>query len=241
MQTFFLPEKFLMNIYCKSGGAIYHQPASITYIVLGALLGTESLSFIFSFWRWCICMSQLPRLQIMFSYISGKFNFISDPITNFYLGLAAQWVIDNFLYFCWIVLKYLWSVILLNMVIWWHLEDPSVRRLQLEWRWWVASLTFALNFLSAVHASAKVNALTRGRGGRIKNGLLCRYAFACVIWNASPHWAWMAAVNFRCPSDLPELLHLNILLYISAPANTQNTCISPFSEKPNILSLISTP
>lgn len=52
-------------------------------------------------------MSQLPRLQIMLSYISRKFNFISDSITNFYLGLAAQWVIDNFLYFCWMVLKYL--------------------------------------------------------------------------------------------------------------------------------------
>ena len=107
LQTFFLPEKFLMYIYCKQGGVIYHQPPSITCIVLGALLGTENLSFIFSFWRWCICMSELPRLQIMFFYISGKFNFISDSITNFYLGLAAQWVIDNFLYFCCTVLKYL--------------------------------------------------------------------------------------------------------------------------------------
>lgn len=164
MQTSFLPEKFLMNIYCTWGGAIYHQPASITYIVPGARLGPESFSFIFSFWRWRICMSQLPRLQIMFFYISGKFNFISDSITNFYLGLAAQWVIDNFLYFCWTVLKYLWSVILLSVCIWWHLEDRWATRLQLEWRWWAAPLTIALNFLSACPCLCRVNAPARAKG-----------------------------------------------------------------------------
>lgn len=53
----------------------------------------------------------------MFFDITVKFNIISNSITNFYLGLAAQWVIDNFLYFCWVVLKYLWSIILLSTLI----------------------------------------------------------------------------------------------------------------------------
>lgn len=153
-----------MNLYCKWGGAIYHQPTSITYFVLGALLGTVNVSFIFSFCRWCVCMSQLTRLQIMLSYISGKFNFISDSITNFYLGLAAQWVIDNFLYFCWMVLKYLWSVILLSMLIWWHLEDPLVKRLHLEWQWWVAPVTIALNFVSACSCICKSECTNREGG-----------------------------------------------------------------------------
>lgn len=172
-KPFFFLRNFLMNIYCKSGGAIYQQPPSITYIVLGALLGTESLSIYFSpFGDGVFVCHNCLGYKLCSLLFSGKSNFISDPITNFYLGLAAQWVIDNFLYFCWIVLKYLWSVILLSMVIWWHWEDPSVRRLQPEWRWWVAPLTFALNFLSAVHAAAKGDALTRegvcvwGRGNR---------------------------------------------------------------------------
>lgn len=241
MQTFFLPGKFLMNIYCKSGGAIYHQPTSITYIVLGALLGTENLSFILSFWRWCICMSQLPGLQIMFSYISGKFNFISDSITNFYLDLAAQWVIDNFLYFCWIVLKYLWSVILLSMVIWWHLEDPLVRRLQPEWRWWVAPLTFALNFLSAVHASAKVNAQTWGEKRK---------------WATLQIRIWMCHLKCKSSLGLDGCCKLSLFLWLTRAVASEIIlfsfvyfCTSKYTKclhipifwKTHILSLISTP
>lgn len=54
LQTFFLPEKFLINTCRKWGGTIYHQPKSVVYFVLGGLLGPENLSFIFSFWRFCI-------------------------------------------------------------------------------------------------------------------------------------------------------------------------------------------
>ena len=79
-------------------------------------------------------MSQVTRQRIICFDISGKFrsdqirsvaqlcltlcdpmnrNVISNSITNWYLGLATQWVVDNFLHFCSVVLKYLWSIILL--------------------------------------------------------------------------------------------------------------------------------
>ena len=58
-------------------------------------------------------MSQVTRQQIVCFDISGKFNVLSNSITNLYLGLVTQWVIDNFLPFCSVVLKYLWSFILL--------------------------------------------------------------------------------------------------------------------------------
>lgn len=142
------------------------------YFVLGALLGTENLSFIFSFWRLCVFMSQLTRLQIIFSSISEKFNFISDSITKFSLDLAAQWVIDNSLYFCWVVLKYLWSVLLLPALIRWHSEGPSVKGMQLEWQWWVVPLAITFNFLSACPCICK-RGCTNTEGEQ-KTRLLCR-------------------------------------------------------------------
>ena len=58
-------------------------------------------------------MSQVTRQQIICFDISRKFNVISNSITNLYLGLATQWVMDNFLHFCLVFLKCLWSIILL--------------------------------------------------------------------------------------------------------------------------------
>lgn len=179
-------------------------------------------------------MSELPRLQIMFFYISGKFNFISDSITNFYLGLAAQWVIDNFLYFCCTVLKYLWSVILLSMLIWRHLEDHSVERLQLEWHWWVAPWTIALNFLSPCPCICEVNAPTRDKGGGENRKWA---ALQISIWTCHLKWESALSVDSCCKHSLFSWFDQScciwnniFLLYFSVPANMQNVCMSPFSE-----------